>query len=111
MDIIAEKTELEKAIVEELLQQVEAKKITLEESMSIVNYCLEKIKLINTKEEINSFLISLSSQWPMFSSLLNIEMAKEKEENKDATVDEIVALAKDGKLDEALDVAKAATNN
>lgn len=111
MDILQQKTEIERAIVEELLQQVDAKTITLEESMPIVNYCLEKIKPLTTKEEITAFLTSLSAQWPMFNKLVIIENAKEKEANKDEVVDEIVSLAKDGKLDEALSVAKTATNN
>lgn len=111
MDILQQKTEIERAIVEELLQQVDAKTITLEESMPIVNYCLEKIKPLTTKEEITAFLTALSAEWPMFNKLLIIENAKEKEANKDEVVDEIVSLAKDGKLDEALSVAKTATNN
>ncbi len=111
MDVLQQKTEIERAIVEELLQQVDAKTITLEESMPIVNYCLEKIKPLTTKEEITTFLTSLSAQWPMFNNLLTIENAKEKEANKDATVDEIVSLTKAGQLDEALSVAKTATNN
>lgn len=106
-----QKTDTERAIVEELLQQIDAKAMTVEESIPIVNYCIEKIKPLNTQQEITAFLTSLSAQWPVFNNLLILENVKKKEANKDKVVDKIVSLAKAGQLDEALSVAKMATQN
>jgi hypothetical protein len=111
MDVTAHKYEVEKAIVQILLTQLDAKQISLSESHEIAEFCLEKLKYIATEEDINNFISQLVMQNVMFKDIATIENAKTKENSDQQAVNRALDLAKEGNLDEALNVAKAATAN
>jgi hypothetical protein len=105
------KNQIEQAITQTILNQIEKETLTVDESSEIVSFCLEKIKALNTEEEMTSFLLEISAKWPIFSGIATLEQGKAKEEQKDEAVDNVVSLVKSGNLEEALDMAKSANNN
>jgi hypothetical protein len=72
---------------------------------------LEKLKTVASEDDLSNFVLLLVSQYPMFKDIATIEKAKKKEILDAKAVDEALDLAKNGDLDKALNVAKAATAN
>ena len=112
MDAVQDKkNQIEERITQVILGEIEKETLTIDQSSEIVNYCLEKIKPVNTQEELLAFLSEISAKWPMFSQLVILEQGKAKEENKEEAVENIVDLVKSGNIDEAVNMAKSANNN
>lgn len=104
------KNQIEQAITDIILGQIEKETLTVEESSEIVGFCLEKIHALNSEEELLSFLSETSVKWPIFSGLASLEQGKTKEEQKDEAIDNVVSLVKSGNIDEAVNMAKSANN-
>lgn len=104
------KNQIEQAITDVILAQIEKEILTTEESSEIVNFCLEKIHAVNSAEELQAFLAEISAKWPIFAGIASLEQGKVKEEQKEEAVDNIVSLVNSGNIDEAVDLAKSANN-
>ncbi len=93
--------------------------ITEDQSDEIANYILENIDLATTNSELFTFIENLSAKWPIFSSILTssdqaqtpLSTANSVQEKTDQIIHTTEDLIKENKIDEALQVAKTATEN
>jgi len=94
-------------------------KITQEESEQMGRYVLENIDLAKTNSELLDFITNLSAKWPIFNSILtsddqassSVASSVQTQEKTDEIVHAAENLLKENKIDEALQVAKKATDN
>jgi hypothetical protein len=93
--------------------------INADQSDEMATYILGNIDLTTTNSDLLTFVESLSAKWPIFNSILaasdqsgtpppTVEQVQEK---TDQIVQATEDLIKENKLDEALQVAKTATEN
>lgn len=57
------------------------------------------------------FLRDLSSKWSIFTKLLVLESGEVKEKTEDKVAEDVLKMAKEGKIDEAIGLAKTMTEN
>lgn len=108
-------TRIAEIIGESLMQGA----ITEEQSEEIGAYILGNIDLAKTNSELLDFVTNLSAKWPIFNSLLtpdsqvptNVLPPVQSQEKTDEIVHAAEDLIKENKIEEALQVAKAATDN
>jgi len=111
MELSAEhKKDVERKIVEMVIDGLEKDTISAQEAQNAASFILEKIYLLKTTEELASFLQELSSKWPIFTNLHTIEQGQAKEKQEDAVVQKVEELTESGNIDEALNLAKTATD-
>ncbi len=105
----SKKQELEKAIVDVCIGALENQRMSDEQMGEVSSFVLSQIDLIKTQDEILVFLENLSERWGIFKNLLDIEKGEgevAKEKNAISSVEKYI---KQGKIEEALKVAKKAT--
>lgn len=92
--------------------------LTEDQSDEIATYALENIDLAKTNVELLDFITNLSAKWPIFNSLLTPDQTQSSvsevspiQEKTDEIVHAAEDLAKENKIDEALQVAKTANEN
>lgn len=105
------KRNIEQKIADTILSNLENENITRSEASSISNFVLDKIDVLKTQEELLNFLRELSARWRIFSSLLVLESGEIKEIMDTKAAREALTLTKEGKIEDALNVARAATSN
>jgi hypothetical protein len=103
------KKEIEKQIVDKSITALEQGFIEEDGLGKISQFVLSKIDSIKTHEELLSFLRELSGKWHFFSDMLVIESGEAELAQEKKSISEIEKLAKSGNLDEAIDLAKQAT--
>lgn len=105
-----EKEKIHGLILDAIEDALEEKKIEEQEVQKIATFVTENIKSIGSHEALVKFLLDLSSRWPVFQNIYQVEQGKEKEEETQAIVDKAVELTKEGKIEEAINVARSANN-
>jgi len=105
------KEDVQRKILEQIVLSLEKEDLKTEDVPVISRFVLEKIDQIANEEQLTFFLNELSQKWPVFEGLLVIEKGKEKEKNDQIVASQVLELAKDGKIEEALSLAKNATEN
>lgn len=105
-----EKEKIHGLILDAIEDALEEKKIEEQEVQKIASFVTENIKSVNTHELLVKFLLDLSSRWPVFQNIYQVEQGKVREEETQAIVDKAVELTKEGKIEEAIDIAKSASN-
>lgn len=105
------KEELRKQILERLLSEWESGKINQDESANIANYVLDSMPFVFTEQDLLDFLNELISKWAFFGNLLTIEKGKRKEKVSGEMAEGAATLARHGKLDDALKLAKKGSAN
>ena len=103
------KEKLEKDLLDSLVSALEKEIITEQDMQTISQYILSKIDLITADEELNLFLSDISSKWPLFSNLSTIASGQQQEKIEDQVVQNVTDLTHEGKIDEAVDLAKTIT--
>ena len=89
--------------------------ITEDQSDEIANYVLENIDLAKTNSELFTFIENLSAKWSIFNSILTssdqaqVPSVNQVQEKTDEIIHTAEDLIKENKIDEALQVAKTAT--
>lgn len=94
-------------------------KITEEDAEQIGKYVLENIDLAKTNSELLDFVTNLSAKWPIFNSILTssdqaqvpLPTVNPVQEKTDQIIHTAEDLLKENKIDEALQVAKTATED
>jgi hypothetical protein len=115
----AYKDKIEMRIAGILSDSLAKKIINIDESDEMATYILENIDLAKTNGELLTFVENLSAKWPIFSTILTapdqaetpLPTANQIQEKTDQIVNATEDLIRENKLDEALQVAKAATEN
>lgn len=105
------KKEIETQIVETMISALENEKITESESSEIAAFVLDRIDAVTTTQEMTTFLQDLAAKWEIFGSLLFLEQADLKERVEDEVAAGVLLLAEHGKLDDAIRLARSATNS
>ncbi len=100
---------IEKAIAELIIKGLREGLIQDEDLSPIGKFVLEKIDTLQTEEQMVAFLTEMVQKWPLFSNILTIEKGKATESSENQAAKDVLDLAKEGKIDEAVDLAKSVT--
>lgn len=103
------KQELEKAIVDKSITALEQGFIKEEGLGEIAQFVLGKIDNIKTQDQFIEFLRELSNKWHFFSEILVIESGELDLAHDQKSIEKIEQLTKSGYLDDAIKLAKEAT--
>jgi hypothetical protein len=100
---------IENQIAELVIKGLREGLIQEEDLSPIGKFVLEKIDTLQTEEQMVAFLTEMAQKWPLFSNILTIEKGKVSENSENQTAIDVLGLAKEGKIDEAVDLAKSVT--
>jgi hypothetical protein len=101
--------EIEKSIIEVIVRSLEEQKLSEQDLPKIAEFVLNGIKNIKDHEQIVAFLYGLSSNWPVFDHLEEIERGEMQDTIEDKGEKEVLSLAKNGNIEEAIRLAKSMT--
>lgn len=105
------KEQIEKQIVDTGIDRYGDGTISKEELGLIADFAVVGMNMIKTQGDLSNFLTSLVSRWPIFQNIATIEEAHVKEAADSQVYSGALALAKDGKIENAIRLAKTATAN
>lgn len=103
------KKEIETNIVQAIITALEGNGLSKDELPKIADFVLERIDSVKNHDGMVAFLDELSSTWPIFINIASIEKGEVKEKVEDEVTEGVLTLAKSGKIDEAIDLAKTMT--
>ncbi len=106
----SEKLELEKRMVDLMLDQMAEGKLTDNQAQSISRYCEESLKNVKNKQHLSEFLSVLVSKYPFFQSIQASEQGKVDEAVDKEVHEGALVLAQHGKIEEAIKLTQTATN-
>lgn len=111
MDVTDEqRKELEKNIVESVIRALEKNELSQDQLSPIGSFVLERIDSITDNNALVAFLSDLSSRWPIFKDIAVVHEGKIRDVKEDKTVKDVLTLAQNGKIDDAISLAKTMTN-
>jgi hypothetical protein len=94
-------------------ESLSKKIITEDQSDEIATYILENIDLAKSNSELFAFVEGLSVKWPIFNSILTssdqVQVPNPIQDKTDQVTHTVGDLLRENKIDEALQVAKTAT--
>lgn len=105
------KKEVEWKLVDVIISSLKQEMLTEEELPVVSSYILDNIKHVKTHDELMVFLRDLSNRWPIFSPVLVLESGEVKEKVEDQVALDVLKLAKENKIEEALKLAKTVTSS
>jgi hypothetical protein len=112
MEITAERRkELERKLVETIIQALENDILTADDVPTVSSYILDNMPGVKTQDQLLQFLRDLSAKWAIFSNLLVIESGEVQLAAEQAVAQNVMELTKSGNIEQALSMAKAATEN
>lgn len=81
--------------------------ITEEGASEIGIFVRDNIHKAKNSSELLDFLTDLSARWPIFDSILTIELGTITDRKEDVMVEQATTLIKENKIDEALSAVKS----
>lgn len=112
MDLsIEHKKEVQRRIMETLLNAFKNLQITEESYEEICRFIVEKDPSIQTHHDLIIFLRELTAKWNIFSFVLTLEDGEVKKIEENKAVEQIEDLTQQGKIDEALEAARRIVKN
>jgi len=110
MDVTADhKIEIERKILKEIINALENDKVTEAGLPDIADFVITHIDPVQNHEQMIKFLDELSQKWPFFEGLEQIERGEVTEAHEDKIEQDVLNLAKSGKVTEAISLAKTVT--
>lgn len=103
------KKKIEDEIVTTMIHAAQTNIIKEDELPVISNMVLQKIEGVYDQITLQEFLKDLASRWPIFKPLLLLEIKDMKEKVEDEVAEGVLLLAKYGKIENAIQLAKSAT--
>ena len=103
--------DVERRILQIMATALESNTLTEADAPLIAKYIIENLDHVEDHQELVRFLDGLSSQWPIFTEVGNIEMAKGIEQNKAAVTHQMEDLVHQGNIQGALDTAQILKSN
>lgn len=103
------KTEIERKILKEIINALENEKVTEDELPDIADFVITHIDTVQNHEQMIKFLDELSAKWTFFEGLEQIERGEVTEAKEDQVEQEVLTLAKSGRVSEAISLAKTVT--
>lgn len=112
MDITQDhKNEVERKIVEVVIAALENNNLQQSELPSIGDFVLGRIDAIKTQGELLNFLSELSLKWAIFKNIEMIEKGEAKDQKEDKVAENVLNLAKQGNINDAISLAKTMTES
>ena len=105
------KNKIGERLTKVLIDVLEAGEVSQEEASDISSYILENINNAKDNTQLFDFLTNLAKKWPIFSKVLDTEQQEISDSKKDEAVGQASDFIKENKIDEALKVVEAATEN
>jgi hypothetical protein len=102
--------ELEERIVQIILDEIEKNTLTIDQAKEITGFWLSRISTLTTEESLTNFVDELAAKWPIFNTLVMIEQNKIRRGEEEKVAENVVSLVRDGKIEEAVSLAKSANN-
>ncbi len=102
---------VDRRLLESLITAIEADKINDEELPVLANFVLEKIDSTKNHEQLIKGLEELSAKWPIFDNIEELERGEVQEAKEDKVEQDVLNLAKNGRVEEAISLAKTMTEN
>lgn len=103
------KDEVLKEIADLIIAGLKDGTILEDDLFPIANFVLEKIDTLATEEQMVVFLSELVQKWPVFLKIHAHEKGKVLEQTENIAAQNVMDLAKEGKIDQAVDLAKSVT--
>ena len=103
------KIEIERKILKEIINALENDKVTEAGLPDIADFVITHIDPVQNHEQMIKFLDELSQKWPFFEGLEQIERGEVTEAHEDKIEQDVLNLAKSGKVTEAISLAKTVT--
>lgn len=105
------KREIEWKLIDVIISSLKQGTITEEELPTVASYILDTIKTVKNHDQLLQFLRDLSARWSIFSPVLVVESGEVKEKMEDKVASDVLKLAKENKIEEALTLAKTVTSS
>lgn len=103
--------EIEDKIAKEVLIAIEENKVSDDELGDLGKFVLEKLEVSKDHNQLVSVISEMSNKWPFLKNIENLEKGEVKEEAEDKGEKDVLNLAKSGKVEEAINLAKQITEN
>lgn len=100
------KDEIERRILLKVADGLEENKLTESELPSIADFVLANIDHATDHDKMIKFLDDLSSRWPVFENIEQMERGEVLEANEVKVEQEVFRLAKAGQVEDAIKLAK-----
>lgn len=105
----ADKEHIQTQIVEIIIYTLEHEQMTNTQASEISEFVLKEISHIHTQDDLMRFLQELSNRWKIFLPLHTQETGKKTEQIEEEVAEGVLLLTQHGKIDEALKLARSAT--
>lgn len=102
---------VESTIVQTIIGGLDKGVLKQEELSPISNFVLDKIDNIKNKGELVDFCRELSGKWVVFKNLETIVEGVVEDAHEDTAASQILAMAKEGNIEQAIDLAKNTMEN
>jgi len=99
-----------KHILDAVILGLESKEIEAYEASEIAEYVLDKVEKLQSETEVNKLYEDLSDLWPFLDVLMQEQRTENQEKFEGEATEGALALLQHGKVDDALALAKSATN-
>lgn len=110
MDVTPQRiTDIQSSIIDKMADALEKGDILEDDLPEMARFVLDRTKQITKEEELLIFLDDLAREWPFFQPVENLEKGRAKEELEEQIVEDVLQLAKNGQISQAVDLAKTAT--
>jgi hypothetical protein len=103
------KVEIETRIVTAIADALEKEQVTTEELPQIADFVLKRIDAVQTEDQLAEMLTELAAQWPFFKNILEIELGRVKSALEKKIAHDVLQLANDGNIEEAIRLARTMT--
>jgi hypothetical protein len=103
------KKEIERQILHKIIAELEANTMETSELPKIGEFVLSTINTVTNHEELLPYLAELSAKWACFKPIENIELGEVQRVKEHEVAHQVLLLSKNGKIDEALSLAKSMT--
>lgn len=105
------KKEIKMKLIEIIIDSLENGRLSVSELSNVSSFILDRIDKVADQNQLRFFLSELSSQWPIFTDFLVTEIGVVQEVKEDKAAEDMTALMQNGKMEEAVDLAKTVTDN
>lgn len=105
------KDQLQGKIVDTMIHAVETEQITEDTMSEIAAYVLDHMDTVIDKNTAVPFLQDLASHWNIFTMLFHLEQGEIQEQKEDEVTQDVLALLENGKIDNAIELAKSVTHS
>lgn len=105
------KEKIEKYLLDTIVVCLDKGTLKEADLAQVADFVLERIDLVNNQEELIQFLNDLSAKWPVFDDIKELTKGEVKEVREDKAETTVLDAAREGDVEEAINLAKGAMEN